>query len=57
MATALLNSHARWNALLGSDDMVAFWCTEHRAQGTFSGVLIRWTPVQDIDAPAAGRAA
>lgn len=33
------------------------WCAEYPRQPGFFGMLIRWTPVQGLVAPAAGRAA
>ncbi|WP_407528391.1 hypothetical protein [Methylobacterium oryzisoli] len=61
MATALLDAFARQDGFQDIGDMARFWWAEHPpAEGdtlTFEGVLITWTPIQNLDALAAGRAA
>lgn len=57
IATALLDAFARQDGLQAIGDMARFWRAEHPGRDNFSGVLVRWTPVQDMEALAAGRAA
>lgn len=57
LAPSGMEAFARADGFQSVEDMARFWRAEHPDLDEFEGVLIRWTPVQDLDALAAGRAA